>query len=69
MKKSPKVQVNVPLDPEAALSLLIWAAYQGQTRTQFVRDVLEGVACAIEDIEAGIGVGTIEIQAVRGIEE
>ena len=66
-KKSSKVQVNVPLDPEAALSLLIWAAYQGQTRTQLVRDVLQNVARAIEDI--GVGVGTIEIRTVREISE
>ena len=67
MKKGPKVQMNVPLDPEVALTLLIWAAYQGKTRTQFVRDVLGAVARAIEDI--GVGVGTIETQAVRGMEE
>ena len=66
-KKSSKVQVNVPLDPETAQLLLIWAAYQDKTRGRFIRDLLQNVALAIGDI--GAGLGTIEVQAVRETNE
>lgn len=61
------VQINIPMDPEVARVLRVWAAYQDKTRSQFIRKLLWGVAQAIQDI--GVGVGTIEVQATREIEK
>ena len=66
-KKSSKVQVNVPLDPETAQLLLLWAAYQGKTRGRFIQELLQNAAMAIEVI--GAGVGTIEVRAARETNE